>query len=529
MKKSPLYVGIVLVSILSTPLHGNDEAKFESIFDGQTLSHWDGDPEHWTVEDGAITGTTTAEAPIPENKFIIWRAGEVDDFVLELDYRIMGGNSGIQYRSFEIEGKEWVLGGYQADIDSSPKHSGIVYGEKFRGILAKLGEKTIIGASHKPESREQFGDAEELQAAIKSEDWNHYRIVASGYKVEHFINGKLMSSTVDEDLEQRRRGGLLGFQIHKGPPMKVQFKNIRLKRLPLEDKKKVAFFAGTPSHGWGAHEHRAGCLLLANALNENLGDQVHAVVYDNGWPSDPTAFQNTDAVVMFSDGSRRHMVKNHLAEMDHYAKRGVGIGCIHFAVEIEIGEGGERFLDWIGGYFETDWSVNPHWEADFQSLPDHPVANGVQPFKILDEWYYHMRFREGMKGVTPILTALPPESSLTRKDGPHSNNSHVRAAVLERKEPQHVMWVSESETNRGFGFTGAHFHHNWADDNFRRVVLNAVAWIAGIGVPADGVPSMTPDEAGLEANQDFPKPSPEELEKKRKQREERLKKQQRAA
>ncbi len=496
----PLFLSLLLAPVLLSA----GENGFETIFDGESLKHWDGDPNLWRVEDGAITGETKADAPIPENKFIIWRAGELDDFELELEYRIQGGNSGVQYRSFEVPGKKWVLGGYQADIDSSPTHSGINYGEKFRGILAKRGQATEIGDNHKPKLVEQFGDAAELQKAIKPGGWNNYRIVARGYTLEHYINGKLMSIVTDKDTAQRRRGGVLGFQIHKGPPMKVQFRDIRLKRLPLKDKKKVAFFAGTPSHGWGAHEHRAGCLMLAKMINENMGDKLHAVVYDGGWPRDPTAMQNADAVVIFCDGNKRHMANTHLKEIDHYMKKGVGLGCIHFAVEIPKGEGGDKFVDWIGGYFETDWSVNPHWDGTFEKFPDHPVSRGVKPFTVRDEWYYHMRFRDGMEGVTPILSALPPADTLTRKDGAHSNNPHVRAAVLERKEPQHVMWVTQREKGRGFGFTGAHFHHNWADDSFRKVVLNAITWIAGAEVPEGGVSSKTPDESALDANQDYP-------------------------
>jgi hypothetical protein len=152
--------------------------------------------------------------------------------------------------------------------------------------------------------------------------------------------------------------------------------------------------------------------------------------------------------------------------------------------------------------------VNPTWKPEFTALPDHPVARGVKPFSIEDEWYYHMRFREGMKGVTPILSALPGPETLKRADGPHSGNPAVREAVLERKEKQHVVWVTENEggAGRGFGFTGAHFHANWADDNFRKVGLNAVAWIAGLEIPEGGVPSTTPDKAELDANQDEAKP-----------------------
>src|SRR5690606_35018322 len=129
------------------------------------------------------------------------------------------------------------------------------------------------------------------------------------------------------------------------------------------------------------------------------------------------------------------------------------------------------FLDWVGGYFETHWSVNPHWVMELTELLEHPITRGVVPYTIDDEWYYHMRFREGMRGVTPILTALLSPSSLERPDGPHSGNPHVRAAVLERKEPQHMAWAVEREDGgRGFGFTGGHWHWNWGHPMQRKLV-----------------------------------------------------------
>ena len=131
----------------------------------------------------------------------------------------------------------------------------------------------------------------------------------------------------------------------------------------------------------------------------------------------------------------------------------MGVGSIHYAVEIPKGnQGGDKFLDWMGGFFEAHWSVNPHWTPEFKNFPDHPVANGVKPFKINDEWYYHMRFRDQMKGITPILSALPGPETLKRRDGAHSGNPHVRVSVLERKEKQHVVWATENENGAGRGF-----------------------------------------------------------------------------
>lgn len=268
------------------------------------------------------------------------------------------------------------------------------------------------------------------------------------------------------------------------------------------EKKKVLFIAGRPSHGFGAHEHKAGCMLLAKALDES-GLPVETKVVTGGWPKDESVLRDADCIVMYADGGGGHPANRHLPTIDKLAGRGVGIVCVHYGVEVPKGQPGDRFLNWIGGYFEVHWSVNPHWTAKFEKLADHPITRGVQPFEINDEWYYHMRFRPGMKNVIPILTDLPPESTLKRGDGAHSNNPHVRKAVLQEKQPQHVAWAAEREdSGRGFGFTGGHWHWNWGNNDFRKLVLNAIVWCAKADVPEGGVPvnDLTVDD--LVANQD---------------------------
>jgi type 1 glutamine amidotransferase len=316
--------------------------------------------------------------------------------------------------------------------------------------------------------------------------------------------------------------GLLALQLHAGPPMLVQFKDIELKRLGAsgnassnQDKKKVVFVAGKASHGYGAHEHHAGCLLLAHYLRQNLPNYA-VEVYRDGWPAEGVqAFAGADAIVVYCDGGGGHLLMPHLDEFDQVLQRGVGLVCLHYAVEIPKGQPGDHFLNWLGGYFETDWSVNPHWTAHFAALPEHPITRGVQPFQINDEWYYHMRFRPGMEQVTPILSAHPDKSTLSRPDGPHSGNSHVRAAVREG-QIQHVAWAAERpDGGRGFGFTGGHDHWNWGDDNFRKVVLNAIVWAAHGEVPQGGIGGATPTRQQLEANQDEPKPDRQADEKKK--------------
>ncbi len=269
------------------------------------------------------------------------------------------------------------------------------------------------------------------------------------------------------------------------------------------DKKTVVMIAGKPSHGPGEHEHNAGIQLLAKCLAQGAANLVETKIHLNGeWPS-PEEFATADAIVIYSDGGGGHpaVQEGRLASLDAPMKRGAGFVCLHYAVEVQKDKGGPEFVNWLGGYFEADWSVNPHWTADFKELPKHPISSGVKPFSTLDEWYFHMRFREGMKGVSPILTAIAPESTMSRPDGHHSGNPTVRAAVA-GKVPQHVAWASEPEGGgRGFGFTGGHFHKGWANEEQRKLVLNAIVWSAKAEVPANGVESKVTDE-DLAANLD---------------------------
>ena len=231
------------------------------------------------------------------------------------------------------------------------------------------------------------------------------------------------------------------------------------------------------------------------------------VITDNGYPKDSNVFKDAAAVVVYCDGGGRHLLNAHLKEFDKVMRRGVGLVCLHYGVEVPKGAPGDYFLKWIGGYFETNWSVNPHWVADFKLFPTHPISHGVKPFIIKDEWYYHMRFQENMNGVTPILSALPSEETLKRKDGPHSNNPHVREAVIKRKEKQHVAWAyqrgKDYGNGRGFGFTGGHNHINWGSDNFRKLVLNGIIWTAKGRVPPAGASLAELTVTDLRANQDY--------------------------
>jgi hypothetical protein len=209
------------------------EAK-GNLFNGKDLTGWNGNPAFWSVQDGTITGKTTKENPTRGNTFLIYTNGDVSDFELTLSYKIVGGNSGIQYRSKVTDPKNWVVGGYQGDFEAGKTFSGILYEERGRGILAERGQKTVIkdaDGKHKVEVVGSLGKSDEIQAKIKNEDWNDYRIVAKGNHLQHFINGTQTVDVVDEQASKAAKSGILALQLHAGPPMTVQFKNIRIKSL----------------------------------------------------------------------------------------------------------------------------------------------------------------------------------------------------------------------------------------------------------------------------------------------------------
>jgi len=490
------WLGILLLALsVGEPrqlLAADEEPGFKSLFNGNDLAGWDGDPKFWSVKDGAVTGQTTAENPTKGNTFLIWRDGPVDDFELRLSFKIVGGNSGIQYRSKDLG--NWVVGGYQGDFEAGETYSGILYEERGRGILAQRGQKTEIGPDGKVNVVASLGDTKDIQTVIKKEDWNEYVILARGNELTHIINGRVTAQVVDNQPEKRALSGILALQLHAGPPMTVQFKNIRIKRTPLTaGMKKIVLVAGSQSHGPGDHEFNAGTKILKACLDKTA--KIVTAQYGGGWPKDPSAFDNADAILFYMDGGGGHPViqGDRLFQINKLAKQGVGIACAHYAVEVPKDRGGPEFLEWIGGYFEAHWSVNPHWTAKFESLPTHAITRGVKPFEINDEWYYHMRFRDNMDRVVPILTAIPPANTLDCPDGPHSGNPTVRTKI---GQPQHVAWAIEREDGgRGFGFTGGHFHRNWANDDFRKLVLNALLWTAKADVPETGVASqVTPEE-----------------------------------
>ena len=211
------------------------EEGFQSLFNGTSLDGWEGNTALWSVQDGAITGQTKADTDLKHNTFLVWKGGTVGDFELRLRYRIVAGNSGIQYRSKVLkQGPQGpIVGGYQADFEAGKTYSGILYEEQGRGILAQRGQKTriVAGADGKAkvEVAGSVGKSEEIQAKIKHEDWNDYVIIAKGNHLQHFINGVATIDVVDEDAARAAKTGVLALQVHQGPPMTVQVKDIRIK------------------------------------------------------------------------------------------------------------------------------------------------------------------------------------------------------------------------------------------------------------------------------------------------------------
>jgi len=215
-----------------------DESGFESIFDGKTLDGWEGDPKYWRVENGALVGEVTPERLLKQNSFIIWRGGVTRDFELKVEYRVSArGNSGINYRSAEVAGQPFALRGYQADIDGQNRnagdlrHTGQNYEERGRTFLARRGQVARLEAGKNPQIIAALGEAKDLAALIRNDDWNELYLIARGSVLIHILNGHAMSVVLDEDAQNRRLDGLLGVQVHVGPPMKVEFRNFRLKRL----------------------------------------------------------------------------------------------------------------------------------------------------------------------------------------------------------------------------------------------------------------------------------------------------------
>lgn len=220
---------LTLATFIGTAGIAKADDEWKSLFDGKTLKGWEGKDKFWSVKDGAITGQTTKENPTKGNTFLIWKDGKTADFELHLKFKIVGGNSGIQYRSESLG--DFVVKGYQADIDTGGhRYMGILYSEKSRGIIANRGQKVTVGADGKPVVKGQTCDADKFKETIKKEDWNDYVIIAKGNHLVHKVNGTTTCEVTDDE-KLYNKSGILALQLHAGPPMMVQFKDIKMKEL----------------------------------------------------------------------------------------------------------------------------------------------------------------------------------------------------------------------------------------------------------------------------------------------------------
>jgi hypothetical protein len=239
------------------------------------------------------------------------------------------------------------------------------------------------------------------------------------------------------------------------------------------------------------HEFPRGAELLAEALNRS-GLPLAADV-SLGWPQSDATIVQASLVVLYADGLESHVAKGHVAALRNRLNAGKPLAVLHFALEPSENDPALRqlLLDAIGARFDVNWSVNPVWTLKASPIAAHPAARGVGELNFQDEIYFHLRFRESLRGIAPLLMALPPSGVVTQ-DGPRSGNAAVRAA-LARGEPQTIAWTCLNENGaRGFGFTGGHAHRFWYDDQVRRLVLNGLVWAAGLDVPPGGVPLVSP-------------------------------------
>jgi len=245
---------------------------------------------------------------------------------------------------------------------------------------------------------------------------------------------------------------------------------------------KIVIVAGRPSHGPGEHEFNAGSMLLAKCLRQNSG--VDVIVVKGGWPADDSFFEGANSIVLYMDGGENHplIADDRLAKLAKLMKRGVGLACLHYAVEVPGDHGGMELLDWIGGFYRRPYSQNPVNDAEVtQAAPAHPISRGWDSFRGTDEWYYRIVFRKDDKRLVPILTTMLPKNAPTQET---------------------VAWAVEREDGgRGFGFTGGHYHHNWGLEDQRRMIVNAILWTAKVDIPGGGAKcDLTPED--LKSNLD---------------------------
>ncbi len=227
---------LLLFMIMTVSCHSfkriqRDSEGYTKIFDGKTLKGWEGDPVYWRIENGAMVGEIIPSTIIKRNTFIIWRGGQPKDFELKVEYRVTaGGNSGINYRSKELTDARYSLKGYQSDIDGANKYTGQNYEERGRTFLALRGQQVVLENDKKPIVTKSLGTEDSLLAHIKKDNWNEVHLIVKGNHMLHYVNGVLMSEVTDNDTVNRKFEGWIGVQVHVGPPMKIEYRNFRIKQ-----------------------------------------------------------------------------------------------------------------------------------------------------------------------------------------------------------------------------------------------------------------------------------------------------------
>jgi hypothetical protein len=261
--------------------------------------------------------------------------------------------------------------------------------------------------------------------------------------------------------------------------------------------KSIVLVAGKDSHGYGDHEFRAGCHLLADRLNKSGLPLKATVVEEGNWPSSNEIFEKADTIVIYSDGSGSHPLesKKLFSFMDGLIKKGKNIGFMHYACEVKDDKG-PTMLKWVGGYYKNGYSTNPHWKCSSILNKEHPAANGVSNFKLKDEWYFNIKLG---KDIVAVLQGVPDDEARSGKTSwPRGPKKHIQA---DTGKTETLLWtLDRADGGRGFGFTGGHIHVNWKNDEYRKLILNTIVWTSGLKIPAQGIESATPTDKEMKAN-----------------------------
>ncbi|MDG0964023.1 MAG: hypothetical protein P8O23_03100 [Opitutales bacterium] len=284
--------------------------------------------------------------------------------------------------------------------------------------------------------------------------------------------------------------------------------SVQAKHHQTEDTKNILFIAGDTKHRHGFHEYKAGSILLANALNKS-GLPINAKVHWYGWPQDESIFEGVDACIIYADGGGEFGGK--YAFLDKKVKAGMGIMFMHYGVHPTKEVAEQYYHSWIGGFYDDDFSVNPSWIANITPKKNHPVGRGVGSLTAYDEFYWNLNFpnTKDCKHCYPLATAIPSEKNMIRYG---SSKFWNKQAEDKLGTPQALLWCSDPKQGaRGAGFVGGHYHRNWAIEDYRKLILNTIAWVTRVEVPKEGVPSSPVTKAIL--NQNLNRPDfPEEIE-----------------